>query len=99
MDNLVRPEIIPVIEGLKPYLGSGGKPLAEALISFFNAITSEPIKQAMQAVSNVLPRKTKRITDVKVKTVSPTANFIQSLFANNFSLILFLILILLFSGD
>lgn len=133
MDSVLSPELIQLIEGLKPYLGYQGKSYAETILKVMNALSSQPVRDAYQEVSNILPQLSEKIIkplsdklgnpsfNRRIKSSSreisrPVTNNeedtlseipvkaksifdIQELLTNNFSLILFLILILLFFGD
>lgn len=129
MEKVLSPELIQLIEGLKPYLGFQGQSLAETVLKVANALSSQPVREAYQEVSCILPQLSEKIfkplsekfakppkrglglsaketqakaeedalskTPVKAKQMPG----IQEFFTNNFSLILFLILILLFFSD
>lgn len=129
MDNVLSPELIQLIEGLKPYLGYQGKSVAETALKVANALSSQPVRDAYQEVSNLLPQLSEKIfkpladklarqPEKKLRLPSKETNSkneedvvsatpvktkqtpgIQAFLSNNFSLILFLILILLFFGD
>lgn len=89
MSEIIRPDLIPLIEGLKPYLGNNLGAMADTVLKVVRAVTSEPFKQSVQLVSEAVPKP----------VTSKANNTIQGFLMNNFSLILFLILVLLFYGD
>lgn len=97
MDNsVIKPELITLIQGIKPYLGNKGQIVSDGLLSVMQLVTSEQAQQTLQNLDRVLSTLG---MDGKNVTIS-TASGRPVTFSLNSSFILFLIpILLLLSGN
>lgn len=86
----VNPNVIPLLQGLKPYLASNGQFVTDGILSLIQLLTSDHGKAAVSAVSKVF---TTSGNGGKVVTVNTVAGPVT--FSLNLVFVLFLILILL----
>ncbi|MHB9094415.1 MAG: hypothetical protein ACYC21_07055 [Eubacteriales bacterium] len=108
MDNfLVKPELIPLLNGLKPYLGSKGQTLADSIMSVVQLLTSQAGQEAFENVAKMLPSfGIKGVTVPNETNLDQTDNLsVEGMamqgggfgaFGGNFAFVLLLVLILLF---
>lgn len=86
----IHPSVGPLLQGIKPYLGSSGQNLAEGVLSLINLMASHHGKHAVQSMSQVLSGSGKSGRVITIPTGSGEISFsLHSAF------VLFLILILL----
>lgn len=86
----VSPNVVPLLQGLKPYLGSKGHVLVEGVTSVFNLLGSSPGQEAVGAMSKVFTTVTKSDKAITVNTSAGPVTL-----SLNLAFTLFLILILL----
>lgn len=86
----IDPNIIPLLQGLKPYLGTRGQALAEGASSLVNLLTSHHGQEAVRSVSNIFMVKGKGDKVVTVDTAGGPVSLSLSMAA-----VLFLIFILI----
>ncbi len=94
MNHIFGPNIVPLIQGVKPYLNTHLQTTADGVLSLINLLSSPPGQETVKAVSKLfsLPSKNTGITVYSVNG-PVTLNI-------NYAFVLFLILILLiFSGS
>lgn len=82
--------IIPLLQGLKPYLGNRGKVLAEGVSSLVNLLTSHHGQEAVRSVCNIFTANGQRDKIVTVDTAAGPVSLSLSMAA-----VLFLIFILI----
>ncbi len=84
------PHLVPLLQGIKPYLGIKGQNFTDGMLSLINLLASQPGQQAIEAVSKMFLLPSKHGKGITVHTVSgPITLNLSSAF------VLFLILILL----
>lgn len=89
-NSLVNPNVIPLLQGLKPYLGNNGQVLTDGVLSLVQLMTSQHGQEAIHTMSKVIagPNKSDKIMTVNTVGGSVTVSL-------NLAFTLFLILILL----
>jgi len=87
--------IVPLLNGLKPYLSSKSKIVTDGILSLINVLGSHPGQEAIKAVSQVFTTSGKNDRVITVNTVSGPVTFSLGL---AFTLFLILILLIL-SGN
>lgn len=86
----VNPHIVPLLQGVKPYLAKDGQVVTEGILSLLQLISSEHGKEAVATMSKVF---TPSGSDEKAITINTVAGPVT--FSLNLVFVLFLILILL----
>lgn len=86
----VNPNIVPLLQGLKPYLATDGQVVTDGILSLLQLISSEQGKDAVTTMSKVF---TPSGSDGKAVTINTVAGPVT--FSLNLVFVLFLILILL----
>lgn len=90
-NNLVSPNVVPLLQGLKPYLGNSGQTLAESVVSLLQLLTSPQGQEAVHTMSKVIGGSGKSDKTFTINTVGGGTTG----FSLNLAFTLFLILILL----
>lgn len=88
----IDPNIVPLIQGLKPYLGSRGQVLAEGATSLVNLLASHHGKEAIRSVSNIFTAGGKGDKIVTVDTAAGPVSLSLSMAAVMFLIFILLIL-------
>ncbi len=84
------PHVVPLLQGVKPYLGTQGQSFTDGILSLINLLASQPGQQAIEAVSKLFLLPGRPGKEITVHTASgPITLNLSSAFT------LFLILILL----
>lgn len=86
----VNPNIIPLLQGLKPYLAHNGQVVTDGILSLLQLLSSEHGKEAVATMGKVF---TPSGSDGKAVTINTVAGPVT--FSLNLVFVLFLILILL----
>lgn len=91
MNNLlVQPELVPLLQALKPYLGSKGQTVSDGVSNILKLVTSEPGREALNTLDNVLST-----WGVDGKPISFNTPLGQVQFSMGSVFVLFLILVLI----
>ena len=86
----IDPNIVPLLQGFRPYLGEKGQVVTDGLVSLFDVVTSNSGQEAVKTMSRALASIGGEGKTITLKTA--TGNLTLSL---NLVFVLFLILILL----
>lgn len=89
-DLPINQNVVPLLHGLKPYMGSGGQVLADGVISVIKLLASNHGQEAIGAMSRVFTAPGKGTKTITVNTGAGPVTF-----SLNMVFVLFLILILL----
>lgn len=86
----IDPKIVPLLQGLKPYLGSKGQVVSEGILGLIQVLTSQHGQEAVKSMSKIysVPGSGERMITVNTAAGPVT-------FSLNLVFVLFLILILL----
>lgn len=91
MSNVpINPNVVPLLQGVKPYLGLNGQVVTDGVLSLIQLLTSQPGKEAVYTMSKVFSAPGGGDSAVTVNTVTGPVTF-----SLNLAFTLFLILILL----
>ncbi len=86
----IDPNIVPLLQGFRPYLGEKGQVVTDGLVSLFDVVTSNSGQEAVKTMSRAFASFGGEGKTITLKTA--TGNLTLSL---NLVFVLFLILILL----
>lgn len=91
MDHIpVNPNVVPLLQGIKPFLAEEGKVVTEGILSVLHLLTSEHGKDAVATMSKIFTESGSSGKAITVNTVNGPVTF-----SLNLVFVLFLILILL----
>ncbi|MFA5882190.1 MAG: hypothetical protein WC834_08335 [Eubacteriales bacterium] len=87
----IDPKIVPLLQGLKPYLGSKGQVVSEGILGLIQVLTSQHGQEAIKSMSKIY--SVPGSSGERMITVNTAAGPVT--FSLNLVFVLFLILILL----
>lgn len=88
----INPNVVPLLQGLKPYIGSNAQAISDSVINMVKLLTSHHGQEAVQSVTKVLTTPGK---DERIFTVDTFAGPISFNLGMVFALFLILILLVL----
>ena len=88
----INPNVVPLLQGLKPYIGSNAQVISDSVINLVNLLTSHHGQEAVQSVTKVFTTSGK---DERVFTVDTFAGPISFNLGMVFAMFLILILLVL----
>ncbi len=86
----IDPNIVPLLQGFRPYLGAKGQAVTDGLLSLLEVVTSNPGQEAVKTMSHALTSIRGEEKTITLNTAAGTVTL-----SLNLVFVLFLILILL----